>query len=453
MSRHHHPAQAPLSLALLLFFSVQPAFANQSAPLVELSPTQNAAIAEAAGQELREQSEQAGRVLSQGAPNSRVVSGYNFTSLQFTQDQGDTSLSLALSFDLGTYRNSGPADVAGNRFKVGRTKIGVVGTVPIDKNGDASKLFQGDSLVSGSKIKLSVTHFSAKLGNGGEGWRLLGSAYVNCIKGQRTSWQVAHGHDDDAFFADLALELEQASRANGSGKTYDTLMREANDKGAAGVAVQACKPSSTNANGLMNSYDLMRKYGGEANATSYRRLFVDDNAKLHFWGLDASMGRDDRSFLDRTQFKLTSAPRTTWEVGAYYGIINSDLTMSARARLVYGQSYKDNDEAEICRTVSIPAGDECIKGPDGAPIRQRTGLASVEGRKVLTVNDKTQIAIAPQVTYRFEDKNVGVEVPIYLVPDEEGKLSGGIKAVYNSKGDEFAVGLFVGVPFSIFFDK
>ena len=62
-----------------------------------------------------------------------------------------------------------------------------------------------------------------------------------------------------------------------------------------------------------------------------------------------------------------------------------------------------------------------------------------------------QVAFAPQVTYRFEDNNVGVEVPIYLVPDKDGKLSGGMKAVYNSKGDEFAVGLFVGVPFSIFY--
>ena len=85
-------------------------------------------------------------------------------------------------------------------------------------------------------------------------------------------------------------------------------------------------------------------------------------------------------------------------------------------------------------------------------MRQRSGLVSVEARKLVTVNGYTQIAVAPQITYKTEDKNIGIEVPIYLVPDKKGKLSGGIKAVYNSKGDEFAAGLFIGVPFSIFYN-
>ena len=178
---------------------------------------------------------------------------------------------------------------------------------------------------------------------------------------------------------------------------------------------------------------------------TFGRRFLPDGSRLTFWGLDASMGQDDHSFLDRTAFKLETDQRTTWEVGGYAGFINSDLTFSLRGRLVYGQTYKANDEAEICRTVSIPAGPECLKGPDGAPLRQRTGLASLEARKLVHVSGGTDIAIAPQVTYRFKDRNLGVEVPIYLSPDKDGKLSGGIKAVYNSKGDEFALGLFVGV--------
>jgi hypothetical protein len=105
-----------------------------------------------------------------------------------------------------------------------------------------------------------------------------------------------------------------------------------------------------------------------------------------------------------------------------------------------------------CWGSSSTRRDKCIKGPDGAPLRQRSGVFSLEARKLVKVSKGTQIAIAPQLTYKTAEKNVGVEVPIYLVPDKDGKLSGGIKAVYNSKGDEFAVGLFVGVPFSIFYN-
>lgn len=395
------------------------------------------------------------RTTSEGTPNSRVTAGSYATSLQFTNESGDTSVSLALSFDLRGYK---PIKRSDGFYSVSALKLGVTATAPIETSGKDAALFQGDSFVSGSKLRLSLSRYSTIVGSGAGSGPAIKSAFIRCTSTAGNNWIESQPNPNEASANESAFLGKIISEISGGNDNIDLAIAmhraaggdpDYRSKPIAKQIYNQCHPGPDRQ--FANVGELVDEYG--PNPSEFRRRFLPKDAKLTFMGLDASMGRDDHSFLDRTNFELLSEPRTTWEVGAYYGVIGSDLSWSLRGRAVYGQSYKDNDEAEICRSVSIPVGGtDCIKGPDGAPIRERTGLVSVEGRKLVTVNDKTQIALAPQVTYRFEDKNVGVEVPIYLVPDEKGKLSGGIKAVYNSKGDEFAVGLFVGVPFSIFFD-
>ncbi len=170
-----------------------------------------------------------------------------------------------------------------------------------------------------------------------------------------------------------------------------------------------------------------------------------------FVGIDGTFGRNAYNHLDRTAFKLQETPKNSWEIAAYYGKIDANLNWSLRARAVYGQSYEVADEVQICRTVTGSTDQDCIKGPDGLPTRKRSGLASVEGRYRFAITEQQIIAFAPQVTYNFETRDVGVEVPIYLSQDANGKLSGGLKLAYTSKKDDFGIGVFVGVPFSVFF--
>lgn len=392
--------------------------------------------------------EEAGRVMSAGSPNSRAGAGYNSANVQFTSESGETDVSVAFSFDLERYK---PARERDGYFIVSRTKIGLVASTPIDKGKTDSALFSGDSLVSGSKLKFSLTTFRTKVGSGFKAAPFIGRAYARCVRLESAHWSVTQ---NDRNAADLTRQtfvdnvVQKIETAAGFFDVKMAMTTEQRETDIGKYVLHACQPGDGAA--LGNTGELITAYGDDP--VAFRHLFLPDNAKLTFWGIDASMGREDHTYLDRAAFKLPSAPRTSWEVGAYYGWISSNLTFSLRGRAVYGQTYEDNDAAEICRTVSIPAGTECIKGPDGAPLRQRIGLVSVEARKLVTVNGATQIAVAPQVTYRTEDKNFGVEIPVYLVPDKDGKLSGGLKAVYNSKGDEFAIGVFVGVPFSIFYN-
>lgn len=418
-------------------------------------------LTQIAGKALNSEMDAATHKVLDGAPNDRAASGFRTESLQFSSKQGETDLSLAVSFDLGTYDRSRVENPRANFFSVSRTRVGLVATLPIDKNNAVQRLFSGDSLVSGSKLKLSVTRFSTSIGLGSAeaneaARKSQGDAYTACIGDFRSKQagiaaDQAHSKLLDVTTTEINI-FATADPANERAAPFDLTFRNLSNGDAFAKSVAAfCYADAYNTNGIHNSGSLVKKYASDSYA-DFRSAYIANNAKLSFMGIDASFGREDHTYLDRAAFKLPSVPRTSWEAGAYYGQINSNLTFSWRIRGVYGQTYKDNDEAPLCRTVSIPAGTECIKGPDGAPLRQRTGLFSVEARKLVTVSDGTQIAIAPQITYKTKDSNIGVEVPVYLVPDEKGKLSGGLKAVYNSKGDEFAVGVFVGVPFSIFYN-
>lgn len=406
--------------------------------------------------------EEAGEVMSSGSPNNRAAAGFSTTNLQFTNEDGDTGVSLAFSLDMGSSsrkdavtKNGQTTDV----YRVSRQKLSVVLTAPIDSSTKATNLFSGDSLVTGTKGKISFSRFSTNLGDGAGARRMRGAAYRTCVERQSNIWSAGQTDRPAAetakskYLHKVEANLATADAAvagNTVGMSYQKAITDpANQfRDVGSFVTKACVPSGDDGYALGSELDLFEKYD---DPTAFAAAFFPDRSGISFWGFDGSVGRNDHTYLDRAKFKLPSAPRTSWEVGAYAGWIAADLDFSLRGRAVFGQSYKDNDEAEICRTVSIPAGPECIKGPDGPPLRQRSVVLSVESRKLFTVNGDTQIAIAPQITYKTEDNNVGVEVPIYLVPDKDGKLSGGLKAVYNSKGDEFAVGVFVGVPFSIFY--
>lgn len=383
--------------------------------------------------------------ITSGAPNDRTLSGFHLSSFQLSSEEGKTLISGSVSVDLFSYDPSDtPETNSRGEYVVERTKFGVTASAPIDGENQPATFFSGDSLVSGSKMRISVTNFRTVLGTGAGTRAIVGRAYRKCV------------------MANTNLAQQQGGPVSG-------LL--ANIKSVSGVLVPDSNMTFEKAfggQGLDNlrkqcfvgdddsffktEGDLIEKYAPDY-LDDYDRGFFPARTSMRFIGFDASMGREDHKFLDRTNFAVVTEPRTSWEVAGYFGWVTSDTRSSIRFRGVYGQTYVDNDDAEICRTVSTPVSPECISSADGPPVRTRTGLISVEGRHLISLPDDTNIAIAPMIAFRTQDSNLNVEVPIYLAPGADGRLSGGIKAAYNSKGDEFSIGLFVGVPFSIFFDK
>ncbi|HEY6814971.1 MAG TPA: hypothetical protein VI168_05480 [Croceibacterium sp.] len=391
-------------------------------------------------------------VVSEGSPTDRASAGFTKPTLQFKSEEGETGVSFAFSLDIDGYDpvETGPDS---NEYRVSRTQLSLVASTPIEEEEVVSRLFAGDSLVSGSKIKLSLSRLSARLGNARGGAALVRDAYLACIPANSAMWLEANGGTASAAAHGMALRRAVEKEAGGTSNFEAVLTEQRDDKKnpAAAAVHTACVPVSDGSSALLNEGELVSRYTDKGK--QFRDSFYDERSLLTFFGLDASAGRDDHEYLDRTAFQLATVVRTSWEVGAYAGLINSSLTFSARARAVYGTSYEAAEEAEVCRTFADTLEESCLTGPDGLPVGKEQGLISVETRHLFALDADNRIAFAPQLTYRFENDSLGVEVPIYLAPDADGKLTGGIKLAYNSREeDEFGIGVFVGIPFSMHFD-
>ena len=62
-----------------------------------------------------------------------------------------------------------------------------------------------------------------------------------------------------------------------------------------------------------------------------------------------------------------------------------------------------------------------------------------------------------EITIDVTSGEYSIGAPVYLVTDGDGKLRGGVQGTYTNKKDkdgkrkgDFALGLFIGVPFTIF---
>jgi len=70
-----------------------------------------------------------------------------------------------------------------------------------------------------------------------------------------------------------------------------------------------------------------------------------------------------------------------------------------------------------------------------------THLATAEGRWLLD-----ERAVNAKLIHDFKSDVWGVDVPVYLFPNKDGLLSGGLRFAWTDT-DKFSAGIFVGVPF------
>jgi hypothetical protein len=404
------------------------------------------------------------RLMSAGSPPDRAMAGTAEPKFTFSSEDGDNAVSLSFSFDLNRQtpvpdNESSPENPA-TFYRVTQHKLSVVATAPVDEETSLSSLFAGDSLVSGTKVKLSWSRLSNTLGDGKGAGAFLNVAYQRCVSDQSGEWLRLHRNGGDAYSTYLADISASAADVVGEYKTprgYAVALRSANRNAQnspdsiARFVYAACAATDLEGHRFREPGALLREYAADSYA-QFASRFIDDRSWFDFIGLDASVGQDDYQYLDRALFETPKAKKTSWEVAAYGGFINWNSTFAIRGRAVYGRGWKLPEDGEACEPVGDPPEEKCLTGPDGPPEKVETGLLSVETRHLLVLDDQHSIALAPQVTYRFEDDAIGVEVPVYLAPNENGELTGGLKFAYSSKGDEFGIGVFVGVPFKMAFD-
>ena len=86
----------------------------------------------------------------------------------------------------------------------------------------------------------------------------------------------------------------------------------------------------------------------------------------------------------------------------------------------------------------------CVSGRLGAPQNDWNRLLWVEARSAVW-----RVPFSFRVTREFEDRETGIDMPIYLLHDPDGAFTGGIRFGWTSE-DGADAGVFVGTGFDVF---
>jgi hypothetical protein len=193
--------------------------------------------------------------------------------------------------------------------------------------------------------------------------------------------------------------------------------------------------------------ELVEKYGTSEDKHAYESLFWDlRNSNRWLWGGSAKLGYQEFSFVTATATSAQKSSETPWAAGLWGAVQPQGkpflITLSAQ----YQRSFKEGDTAAMC-PVAGPAGTStiCVSGPLDAPRRITKRLVTAEARWRFS-----GVGLALAVTRDLEADVTGVELPIYLVADKDGKLTAGLKAGWRSDTQRGSLALFVGKPFGFY---
>lgn len=177
------------------------------------------------------------------------------------------------------------------------------------------------------------------------------------------------------------------------------------------------------------------------------------------YGVEASLGHNEFSYFDAGTptatnplgLAETDVSRVGWEVGGYASVFPLPKTaISLRGR--YQGSFKATDTVTVCPPIPTGANSvQCETGSFAAPKRTEKLLLSTELR-LWGGNGKGFIgrwAVAPSITLDALADDYEVDVPVFLVGNADGKLTGGVRLGYSNI-DEAVFGIFIGSAFDPF---
>jgi len=174
-----------------------------------------------------------------------------------------------------------------------------------------------------------------------------------------------------------------------------------------------------------------------------------DKIGYHPWILAAQVSAGDKSFkfLDATTLERGRTDGTAYSLTAslgrlhlgsqdfYYGIGYSDE-----------HSFQAGDRTQICQPIGTTGALQCSNETLGAPSRTHEKITFAEMRSLIY----GKFGVHPRISYDYEESVVGYQLQLYFIPNADKALTGGLDLGYRNDTHDFTVGLFVGVPFSVF---
>lgn len=166
------------------------------------------------------------------------------------------------------------------------------------------------------------------------------------------------------------------------------------------------------------------------------------------YSLEGSVGFENFEFTNAETQEQEDESRVPWSVGASFNFNPpTDIPLLVTFGVEYQEAFSPSGTQTVCPPSDGINPVTCTTGVFGEPISSERLLLSLDGRfKIL---DK---GISLRVTHDLENSATGIDLPIFLIPDREGNLNGGVRLGWTNVEDDndFSVGLFVGSSFSLF---
>ncbi len=394
--------------------------------------------------------------LQQGGPASAPAFGTIGSAVQIETSEGETQATLVIGFQRSRPGKTREA----NGIKTVSTvtdSYSVTASAPLGKNGNPS-IFDIDKLGDGTSIEVKGVRYwgSARFRNNDDPnsmQRIDNNRTGRCIYGESDKWAARQGDYRKAQKANTGFRTALAAALDKAQNQYDPALRQVADSAEGDVkelaiALFSCIGAAENPT-LASAED----YTLASERAAIRSL---RGSGLWFLGVSGKVSRTNYEYVVQTPLAGADISHTNYRLQAFGGKVFASGRVSANASFGYTRTHKPNDPVKLCEPNGIGAQIACFEGPLGAPVRADRYTLAGEVRWKLPlpmISRNAAIGFAPRVSYELESKSTLIELPIYFAPAKgKSALTGGLRMGYDTKSDDFAIGLFIGVPFSIFYD-
>ena len=188
--------------------------------------------------------------------------------------------------------------------------------------------------------------------------------------------------------------------------------------------------------------ESMKKDGSPAALLALKAMQdLQDNAgTIVFAGGGGGLSPESFRFVGADD--LRSRPdqkHTSWSANAIAGVVlstNTTLTGSYKRQV----AYRPGQKVQTCSPFNSAGLLTCTDNIVGAPTAGKSNILSIEIRQFIA----TSFAIAPKLNRDLTKNVTGVEVPIYVLQDKNGGLTGGVVLGWRSDTRAFTASAFVG---------
>lgn len=408
-----------------------------------------------------EESRKQAKPIIDGGPTTSSTFGTLASAFQIETLAGDETASISLAFNRSHPLDNAHKNADGStRYTFATDSLAIVASAPLGKNGKPS-LFNIDSLSDGSTLEVKATRY----------W---GSLSYFAAADQRGLTQLRTRLENrciDAkageFISDASMESEARATYNALRAELDSLRVAQPDKtptlalddlqtspeakiaALASLLFKACgSEADNNPDG-----NLQARFGNAGDLAIAQAM---KPGGLWFLGARAKIARTNYEYLTQAPLTKSDVSKTGYRVEAVGGRIFGGGRTSASGSFAYVRKFTPGDETQLCDLNGVGTQLTCLTGSLGAPTQSKSYTVGGEMRFLLKLGEwagRADVGLAPHITYELKTDAPTFELPIYFAPNKDKALNGGLRLVYTTRGkDDFGFGLFVGVPFSLFFD-